>query len=494
MTTYQLGSISIQNSYFNPPAPDAIPYPRLPAIIRDAIWAVSSKTQAPLPLVTAAALAPIVSVSQGAINVSPEAGQVSPVCCSFLTVAESGERKTTVDNYFMAPIYDHERQNAENHRVVMLQYAREVESWKVESKALQSLLSKQIKKSQPTEDVKARLTAHLQNEPSPPMKLQMLASDITPAALQYQLYSGGGSLLLHSAEGGIILGGQALQNLGLFNDAWDGIPIPVTRRHSESYTIYDARLSTSIMVQSPIFQKYLKTHQEQARGSGFLARFFLACPQSTIGTRVGHAMENYRELLEPYTQRLQQLLTHYADKVASGDNSRKTLTFSPDAQRYWGNVCENIERQMAAGRMYFPIRDFASKEGNKIARLAALLHYFAGDEGDVISVQTVESADHICNWYLNEALRLFTPPPVIPQFILDADQLWLRLQEYFQDNNGQRLSKTWLRQRCPNKLRQPGLFDMALNHLCVTNRVKVFREGNTTYVAPWVPIYQPQQG
>lgn len=494
MTQYQLGTISMQSSYFNPPTPDPIPYQRLPAIIRDAIWAVSNKTQAPLPLVTAAALATVVSVGQCAINVSPEAGLASPVCCNFLTVAESGERKTTVDNYFMAPIYDHERQTAEKHRVAMLQYVREVESWKVESKALKSLVSKLIKKSQPTEDVKARLVAHLQNEPSPPMKLQMLASDITPAALQYQLHTGGGSLLLHSAEGGIILSGQAIHNYGLLNDAWDGKSISVIRRHSESYTIYDACLSVSIMVQPPLLQKYLKNHQEQARGSGLLARFFIAHPQSTIGTRVGHTMENHHQWLEPYTQRLQQLLTHYADKVANGDNSRKTLTFSPDAQRYWGNVCENIERQMATGGIYFPIRDFASKEGNKIARLAALLHYFAGDEGDVIPVQTVESADHICNWYLSEALRLVTPPPVIPQFILDADQLWLRLQEQFQDNNGQRLSKTWLRQRCPNKLRQPGLFDMALNHLCVTNRVTVFREGNTTYVAPWVPIYPPQQG
>ncbi|NTY86491.1 DUF3987 domain-containing protein [Serratia fonticola] len=487
-------SILPPSTYFAPPTPDPIPYEQLPAIIRDAIWAVSNKTKAPLPLVTAAALAPVGFVCQSAINVSPEAGRVSPVTCNFLTVAESGERKTTVDNYFMASIYDYERQAAEKHRVAEQQYVRESESWKVESKALKSLLSKLTKKSQSTEEVKVRLMAHLQNEPSPPMKLQMLASDITPAALQYQLHRGGGSLLLHSAEGDIILSGQAIQNLGMQNDAWDGKPISVIRRHSESYTIYDARLSVSIMVQPAPWQKYLKNHLEQARGSGFLARFFLAQPSSTIGFRVGHTMENHHPWIEPYTQRLQQLLMRYVDKLHNCDNSRKTLTFSPEAQRYWGNLCELIERRMAPGGIYFPIRDFASKEGNKIARLAALFHDFSGEDGDVISVQTVESANLVCNWYLNEALRLFTPPPVIPQFILDADQLWLRLQEQFQDNNGQRLSKTWLRQRCPNKLRQPGLFDMALNHLCVTNRVTVFREGNTTYVAPWVPIYSPQQG
>ncbi|WP_197091851.1 YfjI family protein [Serratia oryzae] len=490
MTQYQPGTISAQSSYFTPPAPDAIPYQRMPLnLLSDAIWSVQNKTKAPLPLVVAAALTPIALICQGLIDVSPAEDLLFPVSCNFCTVAESGERKSTVDKLFMAPIYDYERSASMQYQEDLQLYALNLETWKVEFKALKSQLSKQTKKDQPTDAIKARLIAHQRNEPKPPTRVQLLANDITPAALQYLLHSGGGSLALHSAEGDILLSGQALQNLGLLNDLWDGASFSVTRRQSESFTVHDARLSISLMVQAAVLQKYLKHSMEQARGSGSLARYFFAAPQSTIGTRVGHTMENYQQWVTPYYQRLEQLLMQYTDKLAIGDKSRITLTFTPEAQRYWANLCENIERQLLPDGDYFAIRDFASKESNKVARLAALFHYFSGDEGD-IPVHTVEAAQAICQWYLNEALRLFAPAPVPPQHVLDADLLSQWLHERFQDSDGQPMTRSWMRSRVPSALRQPGRLGPALDYLHCNRRVHVWRKGNTTYISPPQSITQ----
>ncbi|WP_024912827.1 YfjI family protein [Chania multitudinisentens] len=334
------------SSYFTLPAPNPIPYNRLPLNISDAIWSVQNKTKAPLPLVVAAALTPLALVCQGLIDVSPAEDLLFPVSCNFCTVAEPGERKSTVDKLFMAPVYDYEHSASMQYQEDLQLYALNLETWKVESKALKSQLSKQTKKDQPTDAIKARLIAHQRNEPKPPTRVQLLANDITPAALQDLLHSGGGSLALHSAEGDILLSGQALQNLGLLNDLWDGAPLSVTRRQSESYTIYDARLSVSLMVQDAMFKKYQKQSHEMARGSGLWARFFISFPQSTIGTRIGHTMENYRQRLAPYHHDLQRLLVQYTNKLAVGDKSRITLTFTPEAQRYWANLCESIERQL----------------------------------------------------------------------------------------------------------------------------------------------------
>lgn len=474
---------SAYSSYFTLPAPDPIPYNRLPLNISDAIWSVQDRTKAPLPLVFAAALTPIALVCQGLIDVSPAEDLVFPVSCNFCTVAESGERKSTVDKLFMAPIHDYQRKASVQYQAALPLYSINLETWNVEFKALKGQLAKLVKKGQPTDAIKVRLMEHQHDKPQPPAKVQLLANDITPAALQYLLHSGGGSLALHSAEGDTLLSGQAFQNLGLLNDAWDGAPISVTRRHSESYTVRDARLSVSLMVQDALFKKYQKHSHEQARGSGLWARFFFSSPQSTIGTRTGHTMENYQQRLAPYHHDLQRLLVQYTNKLATGDKSRITLTFTPEAQRYWANLCEGIEHELSPIGYYFSVRDFASKQGNKIARMAALAHFFGGAEGD-IPVQTVESAQAICLWYLNEARRLFSPAPELPQHIVDAELLWVWLHERFQDNNGQPIMKTWMNSRVPNKLRQPGRLGPALYYLTYNNRVTVWRDGNKTYIAP----------
>ncbi len=44
---------------------------------------------------------------------------------------------------------------------------------------------------------------------------------------------------------------------------------------------------------------------------------------------------------------------------------------------------EYFERQKAESGRYYHLRDFASKEGKKVARLTALFHLFSGAEGDI---------------------------------------------------------------------------------------------------------------
>lgn len=71
------------------------------------------------------------------------------------------------------------------------------------------------------------------------------------------------------------------------------------------------------MVQDAPLRKYFSRAQQQARGSGFLARFFFARPESAIGTRTGHTLENYQQLLAPYHQRIRALLEAYTEQTVN---------------------------------------------------------------------------------------------------------------------------------------------------------------------------------
>lgn len=65
-------------------------------------------------------------------------------------------------------------------------------------------------------------------------------------------------------------------------------PFTVSRRTSESFTVHGARLSASLMVQDAPLRKYFSRAQQQARGSGFLARFFL--PVQKVPSEPGQAI------------------------------------------------------------------------------------------------------------------------------------------------------------------------------------------------------------
>lgn len=472
-------------SQINSHGKEQFPLHCVPEIIRNAITGVASKTKAPLPLIFASAMAPVSLICQGLIDISPAENLTFPVSCNFCTVAESGERKSTVDKLFMVSIHDYERRARLRYERELREYHLELDTWKAELSGLKNALKKNVRKNQSTEDIKKRIKIHWEDEPQIPTQLQLVASDITPAALQYLLYTGGGALLLHAAEGDIILGGQAIQNLGLLNDMWDGAPFTVSRRQSESFTVTGARLSASLMVQDAVLQKYFRRSQEQARGSGFLARFFFSRPESTIGSRTGPVLENYQDLLTPYHQSLRQLLEEYVQKTLKKEpEQRKVLTFTPEAEIRWRDICGYFEQEMAEGGEYYCLRDFASKESNKVARLAALFHYINGDEGG-IPEDTLLNAQRVSEWYLHQALSLFGGEPQQPQYIQDAELLWAWLHERFLDNNGQALTRSWVSPRVPNKLRQPGRLEPALQHLHSTCRITLWHDKKTKLITPY---------
>src|SRR5687768_1406767 len=84
----------------------AAPYPvdALPPLIRDAVEEVSGYVQAPVALIAASALAAVSTAVQTRFSVQRDAALSGPSTLYLLTVAESGERKSTVDKLFTGPI------------------------------------------------------------------------------------------------------------------------------------------------------------------------------------------------------------------------------------------------------------------------------------------------------------------------------------------------------------------------------------------------------
>lgn len=86
----------------------AFPVHALPELVRNAVNEVNRNIQAPMALIASSALSAISLSCQHAVDVLRPNGLVTPVSLALMVIAESGERKTTVDRIFTKAIQEYQ--------------------------------------------------------------------------------------------------------------------------------------------------------------------------------------------------------------------------------------------------------------------------------------------------------------------------------------------------------------------------------------------------
>ena len=120
---------------------------------------------------------------------------------------------------------------------------------------------------------------------------RLIYGDATPEALKWNLAKGWPSGGVVSSEAGLVFGAHGMgkdsvmRNLATLNQLWDGVDIATERRTTESFTVRGARLTIALQVQEATLRNFFDRSGGLARGTGFLARFLLAWPESTQGYR-----------------------------------------------------------------------------------------------------------------------------------------------------------------------------------------------------------------
>jgi putative DNA primase/helicase len=390
-------------------------------------------TQAPLPLVASAALAALSLAGQHLANVRRGPKLEGPCSLYLLTVNDSGERKSTVEGLFMAPIREWEKEQARALAPEVERHKGELAAWQAEKNGITERLKSLARAGKPTEEARRDLIANAAEMPLPPRLPRLLYQDITSEALAWCLSSGWPCGGIVSAEAGTVFGGHAMgkdsitRALGLLNLLWDAsAPVNVDRRTSESFTVRAARVSLSLMIQEPTLLEFLDRAGALARGSGFLARFLLAWPASTQGTRFYQAPPEGTPALSAFTDRLGALLRYPLPLDEDERLSPPVLPLSPSAHRAWAEFHDAIEVELKDGGELRLVRDVASKTADNAARLACLFHLFAHGPSGEITQDHFSRAASIVAWHLSESRRFFGEV-AMPVDLADAARLdrWL---------------------------------------------------------------------
>lgn len=458
--------------------PIQYPLDSLPDSIREAVCEVQAFVQAPESLVVSCALSAVSLALQPHVDVQREKKLTSPSSLFLLTIADSGERKTTTDGFFIQVIHEWEKKQRAKLEPEIKEYETCKAAWNAQKSGIEGRIKKLASEKKKDGEHDANLKAAKEELkklsleiPIRPKIPQLLYQDATPEALAFSLAHNWPFGSIISSEAGIVFGSHAMnneiimRNIGQLNTFWDGVPLKIDRRGSESFTVSEARLTIALQVQEATLREFFKKNGILARGSGFLARFLIAWPESTQGTRLFKKAPEGFPALEKFHERIKGILNESLPVLMP-----RMLTMSPEAQDYWIKFHDSIEKELADNGDFYDIRDVAAKCADNAARLSVLFHAFDYGFDSKIGLAAMESGSDIALWHLNEARRFFGELAVIPE-ILDAGRLEAWMVVLCKKDGVQWLPRRKIQQCGP--VRDPKRFEAALNILTDYKRAKL---------------------
>lgn len=448
------------------------PIRQLPQLLREAVSEVQLIIQAPIPLIVSSALSALSLVCQGRTNVRMPTGSCVPTSLMLLCIAESGERKSTTENIFLAPIRAFQIAKHESYQIRRREWEVQASIWETKERALLKAIAKKMQNNEETVAEEQLLKELAAQKPTAPRSFKMLFDDTSSAALFSSLSTDLPSVGLISSEGASILKSQAFSDFPKLNAMWSGDTITVNRaKGGQNYSLHDCRLTVSVMVQPAPFEAYMKQQGDVTTGAGLWARFLVCKPTSTQGQRFQGHTPPLQEHQKQFTDRLTEILEQNIVLLEKSENEKNVVEFSDDAQNLWRDVSDWIEAEIAKGGLYAEAKGHASKLAENIARVAALFHVIEGTSGPIL-VKTLDSAIATCLWFSRQYINIFVP---IPQEQIDAEELGTWLDERW-ERSTRLIEKNYILKFGPSKMRRDQRMSKAISVLEKAGAIRVYRE------------------
>lgn len=390
-----------------PPVTEAGEYPvdALSPKLQDAARAIIDKVQLPAAIAGQSVLAAAALGVQPYIDVILPTGEQIPTSLFLVTVAASGERKSSADKLALFAVREREAELQHAHTQLKSDYD-------ADAAAYQSARKKALTGNKTRAQMRDALADCGDEPPAPPTPL-LLSDEGTLQGLQKLFAEAMPSLGLFSDEGGQWLGGYAMQEDNriatgaALSKLWDGAPIKRVRG-TDGYTILRGRrLSLHLMIQERIAKTLLG--DADLASQGLLSRMLVCHPTSRKGERMWRdPLDDSRLALEKYGSRLFNLLRSPMpmDPISRELNPKK-LHLSADARAMFIGFHDAVEVDLRRGGKFEKISGFAAKLPEHSVRLAAVMAYFEDRNVEELSGKALAAGIRLAQFYAAEALRLF---------------------------------------------------------------------------------------
>lgn len=413
--------------------PKKFPIDSLPPILQDAILGIHDKIQAPLAICAQSVLATLNLAVQGHANVmlpygnaTLSQGQIRPISCFFMTIAESGERKTSCDNEVMQSVFDFEKELNAKYQAQYQSWQNHFNAWDHKYK----LLMKSHKGS--VTNCKAELD-QLGESPAPPLHPLLVCPEPTFEGLCKLLMHGQPSIGVFSNEGGQFIGGHGmkeenkLKTAAALSSVWDGEPIKRVRSGDGISILNGRRVCMHLMVQPQVASKFLS--DATLKDQGLLSRILVSHPTSAIGNRFTHPIRNESiKAINLLNTKLSNILSLPLPVSNTCINELHPRIIGPDktTTELLHNFSNDIETRMKSGHEFEYIKGLANKLPEHAMRLASTIALIEDINTDILTFEHLKAGIEIALYYADEAVRLFDEGTVDHNILLAEKSLtWM---------------------------------------------------------------------
>lgn len=450
------------------PVAPAAPYPldALGDVLGAAAKAIAAKVQCAEAMAAQSVLGVASLAAQGLADVLLPFGQTRPVSIFALTIASSGDRKSSADNEAMIPVRMREKKLGELFKVVKEIYDVDHAVWKAQYEQIAR------KPMDPTE--RAALLKELGPEPLPPIKPYLTISEGTAEGLAKLMPTLPGALGIFSAEGAQFLNGHGftheakLRTAAAFATLWDGKELRSVRAGDGMRGVTGRRLACHAMIQPDAARGVLS--DPVLRDQGFLSRFLPAAGESLAGGRMWkEPAEGIEPALRRYTAAMLEIfeIPQPAANAQGNELTPRALALSPEAREVWIEFYNDVERDMGRGKRFAEMQDVASKAAEQAGRIAGVLAIVDDPDAKDIGADAMGRACILMHWYLSEALRL-AEAYCVPQEVADAEAIL----EWTRARGRREVDAATIQKSGPGPLRRKDRFDPAIEALLASGWFK----------------------
>jgi len=342
-------------------------------------------------------------------------------------VAESGERKSTVDTLALRSILKFEREIHKKYSGQSELYKRKIAHWE---KAQNAVTKKNRQRSVEECD---QAIEKIGPRPEPPLEPMIVCSEPTIEGLIKLLHIGQPAIGLFSDEGGQFLGGfgmskdHRLKTVAAFSSMWDGKPIKRVRAGEGSLTLYGRRVSSHLMVQPRVSDMLMG--DETLEDQGFLSRINVTAPTSIMGTRFWREDDaQFAPSMNAYERQMERILRRPLPLQEGTQNELNppVLPFSASAAQVFKDFVNAVETKLKMNGEFVAIKGYANKMPEHASRMAAVSAIFNDPELAELPAEAMERGIDLANYFAGELLRLKSAGWLDPNLVrAERLRVWL---------------------------------------------------------------------
>ena len=385
---------------------DPFPTEALGGVLGSAALAIVDQVQCPEAIAGQSVLAVATLAVQGHADIELPQGSTAPLSIFFLTVASSGERKSTADRRALWPIRQREKALRAQYDDAVPAYTIRHASWETSRK--QILNNRKLSR-----DAKHAELEALGPPPRAPLTPLLTCTEPTFEGLCLLLQAGHPSIGVFSAEGGQFLGGYGmskdhrLKTAAALSGLWDGEPIRRVRRGDGVILLPGRRLAMHLLVQPGVSNLLLGSRE--LHDQGLVSRVLASAPATTAGSRFWRdARPQSDPAIGRYCARALEVLEHPLplERDKPNELAPRTLRLASGARQRLIAFMDHVERQLGPKAPLAPIRAFANKVPEHAARLSGILALIEQLDANEVSSRHLEAGILLAEHYAAEARRL----------------------------------------------------------------------------------------